>query len=131
MNANGDSAPSLPSRPLAAARGQIKSPGAPVIVSAEIQDGRLSFSYHAPESDGGSPVLHYNISIDSEHRTIAMGGRAPVAADSRHSTYFVVDNVKDAQPQFSLSAVNDAGEGPAAHWPTGKAAEQPPKTPED
>ncbi|HXF11253.1 MAG TPA: right-handed parallel beta-helix repeat-containing protein, partial [Desulfuromonadaceae bacterium] len=120
VNSNGAGAPSIPSRPLAAARGPVKPPGAPAIASADIQDGRLSFSYHAPENVGGSPVLHYNVTIEPEHRTVAVAGRAAVAADSRHSTYFVVDDVKGEKPQFSFSAVNDAGEGPAVHWPAGK-----------
>jgi len=130
MNAKGTSVASLPSRPLTLANKAIQSPGAPALASAEWADDRVSLSYHAPTNIGGSPVLAYKVVVEPGHKETMIIGRAAVAADSRHSTYFVVDDVTNAPLSVSLSAINDAGEGPAITKPMdGKPAEAPPKAP--
>src|SRR5581483_3982422 len=57
-NAVGDSLPSLPSAPVIPSA---SLPGSPTNVTAVAGDAQATVSWHAPASDGGSPILSYTV----------------------------------------------------------------------
>jgi len=85
----------------------IGPPGAPTGLSAAISDGRLELSWGPPASDGGRPLTGYKVyrglapdSLNPLASTIA-GSHTDVSAENGHRYY------------YGVSAVNEAGEGPA------------------
>ena len=76
-------------------------PDAPINLAATPGDSRVSLSWNAPDSDGGSPILNYEVQTDDG---------AYVTADS-HTAHTVTGLINGTQYIFRVRAVNAAGKG--------------------
>jgi hypothetical protein len=115
VNANGVSAPSIPSRPITLHSQSMRPPGPPQLKSAIVHEGRGSVCFQAPQSNGGSPIIAYKFVIEPGHRELELTGRTTLTLDGRHATYFPVDDLKAGTSYTcTVSAVNASGEGEGA-----------------
>ncbi|XP_013109098.2 twitchin isoform X22 [Stomoxys calcitrans] len=107
-NAQGRSLPLTSDNPIFA-RNQYTVPGAPS--KPEITDSDrdfISFKWSPPISNGGSPIIGYDI----ERRDVATGRWMKINSDPVPNTKYTDDRVKeDHQYQYRVSAVNAAGNG--------------------
>jgi hypothetical protein len=111
-NANGSSAPSLPSATVTPSAKKIQPPGAPGSAVASIHNGIASIHISAPADDGGSPVLAYSVTVKPGGRTVTFIGRKFLVLGGRHVTFDVVDGLEDGKTYtFDVAAVNVAGTG--------------------
>ena len=87
----------------------VTAPGAPAGLTATAGDARVSLSWKAPGSDGGARVTSYNVyegtskNITGKPVTSAKGTGATITNLTNGTTYY-----------FKVTAVNQAGEGPAS-----------------
>ena len=109
------SAPSLPSEAVTPSSKTIQPPAAPATATASTSDGMAIVHFPAPDNDGGSPVLAYNVTVNPGGRTVAFAGRQFLVLGGKHVTFGVVDGLKKGSNYtFSVAAVNAAGTGAAA-----------------
>src|SRR5581483_4512850 len=71
-NANGNSAPSLPSRPVTPSAKAIHLPSAPNNVQAFAGEAAASIHFQAPEDNGGSPITAYSITVHPGERKVTL-----------------------------------------------------------
>jgi hypothetical protein len=120
-NAHGESAPSMPSRPVALTEKPIPLPAAPARVSALAGPGGLvSIHFQDPaavdKKAPGAPVLAYAVTVNPGGRKVTFTGRRVLALEgTTHTTFWVVDKLKPGETYtFSVAAVNPSGEGAPA-----------------
>lgn len=112
-NAKGTSSPSLPSAAVTPGAA-IHVPGAPQRAFAHAGDGMASIHFQAPKDTGGSPVLAYVVTVLPGGRKVTFTGRKELTLDGRHTTFEVIDGLKNGQSYtFAVAAVNAAGAGAA------------------
>ncbi len=81
------------------------APSAPQNVSAAAGDGLATITYSAPSSDGGSPIVAYNIVIVSP-------GLQDQAMSFNTSTSHTINGLKNGSTySFKVAAVNNVGTG--------------------
>ena len=80
-------------------------PGAPTGATATASDGAASISWHAPASDGGSPITGYTVTStpDGKHCTTTGGLTCSIGGLTNGTGYV-----------FTVRATNAAGSGPAS-----------------
>ena len=117
-NANGESAPSLPSRPVTPADRPMPLPAPPAKVTALAgASGMVSIHFQDPASVDkkapGAPVIAYAVTINPGGRKVIFTGRRVLALEgTTHTTFSVIDGLEPGQTYtFSVAAVNPAGEG--------------------
>jgi outer membrane protein OmpA-like peptidoglycan-associated protein len=83
-------------------------PGAPGMTSATSQGRKVTVTFTAPESNGGSDVTGYQYQVqqDGEWLTVEPSGDGPFSA--------TVEDLPNAAYSFRVRAVNDAGPGAAS-----------------
>ena len=126
-NANGASAPSLPSTSIIPKAKAIRRPSAPARAFAEPGDGMASIHFQAPEDDGGSPIIACVFTARPGGHKVTVTGRSVLTLGGRHTTLAVVDGLENGQPcHFGVAAVNAAGTGtPVSTRPVKPTAEKP------
>src|SRR5690348_8518388 len=78
-------------------------PGAPTSVSATPGETSATVTWTAPASDGGSPILQYEVRIEPHTRVLTTKGA---------ETGLVFDSVRNGSPHtFTVVAVNSVGAG--------------------
>ena len=84
------------------------TPGAPSGLTATAGNAQVSLSWQAPGSDGGAPVTGYRVYQGTSRTPVASvtGTSATVPGLSNGTTY-----------SYTVTAVNQAGEGPASGGP--------------
>jgi Fibronectin type III domain len=114
-NANGSSAPSLPSATVVPTARTIHPPSALEEVSAFAANGMASIHFGAPVDDGGSPVIAYRITVNPGGRQVMLTGRPILVLGGKHVTFGVVDGLENGKAYtFDVAAVNAAGTGEVA-----------------
>jgi hypothetical protein len=119
-SAAGTSSPSLPSHVITPSDRKIALPQKPSGVSVLAGPGVVSIHFQDPSVEYGkgevSPILAYAITVNPGGRTVYFRGRNVIALqDGRHSTFNTIDGLERGKTYtFSVSAVNEAGEGEAA-----------------
>ena len=119
-NAQGTSAPSLPSHSITATDQKIEVPDPPAKVEAFIDHGNASIHFQTPASTLPKtqelPIIAYAVTINPSGRKVYFAGRNVIALqDSKHVTFNVISGLKPDQTySFNVSAVNAAGEGEPA-----------------
>ncbi|MBU5444797.1 fibronectin type III domain-containing protein [Paenibacillus sp. MSJ-34] len=96
-------------------------PGAPLNVVAEAGDGQAKVSFHAPENDGGSPILSYTV-------TAWVNGTATGITKSSDSSPIIITGLtNDTTYTFTIVATNAKGDSipSAPSNPVTPKAEQP------
>ena len=88
-------------------------PGAPAGLTATPGNAQVTLSWAAPASDGGSPVTGYDLYAGT---TADFHGRAPIAKLTG-TVVTVTGLVNGTTYYFSVTAVNQVGEGSAAEAP--------------
>ena len=117
VNAKGVSAPSLPSRSVVADAHKMTVPQPPAEASAFVDHDKASIHFQTPLYDGPKqdelPVTAYAVTIQPGGRKVYLTGRNVIALqEGKHVTFGVVDGLKPGESyQFSVSAINAAGEG--------------------
>ncbi|HEU5384816.1 MAG TPA: fibronectin type III domain-containing protein [Streptosporangiaceae bacterium] len=101
---NGAQLHSAPSSPASATPvAPVTAPGAPSGLTAAAGDAQVSLSWQAPSADGGAAITSYNV---------YQGGRKAATVTGTGAT---VKNLSDGTTYaFTVTAVNQAGEGPAS-----------------
>jgi titin len=116
-NAQGTSAPSLPSHAIMPIDQKIELPGPPAKVEAFIDHGNASIHFQTPDStlpkSQELPIIAYVVTIHPSGRKVYFTGRNVIALqESKHVTFSVINGLKPGQNySFSVYAVNAAGEG--------------------
>jgi hypothetical protein len=116
-NAQGTSAPSLPSHAITPIDRKIELPGPPAKVEAFIDHGNASIHFQTPDStlpkSQEPPIIAYVVTIHPSGRKVYFTGRNVIALqESKHVTFSVINGLKPGQNySFSVYAVNAAGEG--------------------
>ncbi|MBU8711156.1 fibronectin type III domain-containing protein [Brevibacillus parabrevis] len=78
-------------------------PSAPLDVMAEAEDGQAKVSFHAPENDGGSPILSYTV-------TARVDGTATSITQSGDSSPIIVTGLTNGMTYtFTVEATNKVG----------------------
>jgi predicted phage tail protein len=95
-------------------------PGAPTVLRAVAEDGEVSLSWTAPASDGGAPLTSYDI-YDSTTSGFTPGTLAETSAGTSTT---VTGLANGTTYYFLVTAVNQAGQGPAS----AQASARPDKT---
>jgi hypothetical protein len=122
-NEHGRSRPSLPSAAVTPAvpAVPVTVPLAPQSISARAGDGMVSVHFKDPSasgvknSDGGSPVISYTITASPGGRKLTFTGRDVLTLGSSHSTFAVLDGLKNGQAYtLTVTADNAAGSSPPA-----------------
>lgn len=120
-NANGESAPSMPSRSVTPSEKPIPLPAAPAKVSALAGgNGMVSIHFQDPaavdKKAPGAPVLAYIVTVNPGGRKVTFTGRKVLALEgTAHTTFSVVDGLKPGETYtFSVAAINPSGEGAPA-----------------
>lgn len=114
-NANGASAPSLPSAGVVPGPRTFQLPPAPDRVYAEPGDGMASVHFRGPTHAGASPVTCYVITIQPGGRQVLVTGRSVLTLGGRHTMFAVVDGLKNGRRYtFEVAAANAAGTGEPA-----------------
>lgn len=119
-NAQGTSAPSLPSHAIVTTNQEIDLPGPPARVDAFIDQGNASIHFQTPASNlpmaQQPPIIAYAVTVHPSGRKVYFTGRNVIALqESKHVTFSVINGLKSGQSySFSVSAVNAAGEGEPA-----------------
>ena len=119
-NAQGTSAPSLPSRTITTTDQKIELPGPPAKVEAFIDRGNASIHFQTPAStlpkSQEPPIIAYAVTIHPSGRKVYFSGRNVIALqESKHVTFDVINGLKPGESySFSVSAINAAGEGKPA-----------------
>jgi len=117
-NDSGSSSPSVPSRPVTPAvpATPVTVPMAPQSVSARAGDGRISVHFKDPSaggaarSDGGSPIISYTVTANPGGRSVTFAGRTVLTLGNSHSTFTVLDGLKNGQAYVvTVTANNEAG----------------------
>ena len=85
-------------------------PGAPGGLAATADDGKVTLSWAAPGSDGGSQVSGYNVYVAT---SADFKGAARVPAGTG-TAVTVTGLVNGTTYYFRVTAVNRVGEGPAS-----------------
>ena len=85
-------------------------PGAPAGLTATPSNSRVTLSWAAPASDGGSPVSSYNVYVAT---SADFKGAAEVAGVTG-TAVVLVGLVNGTPDYFRVTAVNAVGEGPAS-----------------
>ncbi|HEY1768542.1 MAG TPA: right-handed parallel beta-helix repeat-containing protein [Terracidiphilus sp.] len=118
FNSQGLSVSSLPSRPVVPQNVKIDAPAAPANVSVHPGKGAVSIHFGLPPAspDGsGSPILAYAVTVSPGGRKVMFTGRNIIVLEGKHVTFNVVDGLTSGNSYtFSVSAVNNAGEGAPA-----------------
>ena len=103
VNEAGEGRPSneMPATPVAV-------PGAPTGLTATPGDGKVTLSWTAPASDGGSAVIGYRV-----YQGVSSGGEiGPVNGSSLATSPYTVTALNNGTPYyFAVTAVNKVGEG--------------------
>ncbi len=118
FNSQGLSVFSLPSRPVTPQEVMIDLPAAPENVSVHPGKGAVSIHFGLPPADANgtkSPILAYTVTMNPGGRRVTFTGRNIIVLEGRHITFNVVDGLTSgASYTFSISAINNAGEGAPA-----------------
>jgi hypothetical protein len=119
FNSQGLSVPSLPSRPVTPQDVKIDPPAAPQNISVHPGKGAASIHFQLPPANPsageGSPVLAYAVTVNPGGRKVVFTGRNIIVLEGKHVTFNVVDGLTSGNSYtFSVSAVNNAGEGAPA-----------------
>jgi hypothetical protein len=113
-NAVGASSPAY-SYPAIKPKADVRTPGAPSIGTIRVADGKASVHFMAPEDDGGSPILAYQLSVSPGDQKVMITGRGVISLAGRHQMFYVIDGLEDGKEYtFLLAGVNSAGLGAAA-----------------
>ncbi len=111
VNAVGEGPVSGEASATAAAR-----PSAPLALQATGGAGRVTLTWTAPSSDGGSPITGYRV-----YRGTAPGGESLFAPIGTVLSYTDITVVGGRRYSYQVSAVNLAGEGPRSSEANGTA----------
>jgi len=98
-------------------------PGAPRSVVASPADGRVTISWQAPASDGGSPITGYRV-----YRGTSPGGAALLIEAGNVLAYTDATVTNGVTYYYQVSAVNAVGEGPRSPEVTATPAASPDTT---
>ncbi len=112
-NANGTSAPSMPS--LVVTPSEKTQVGAPQKASALPGNGMASIHFQAPAQKRGetAPILGYAVTVNPGGRRVIFTGRGEVGLDGTHTTFSVIDGLKPGESYtFSVAAITPLGDGP-------------------
>ncbi len=85
------------------------TPGRPLNMTLEPGNMEVTISWEAPEEDGGTPILGYNIYFNKHGEEMALGGDA---GDVLEYTLTGLEN--NLIHYFQVRAYNDEGEGPGS-----------------
>jgi hypothetical protein len=127
-NASGPSVPSLPSDGVTVGPRPIAPPGPPQHVSVRTGQAMVSVHFQAPESDGGSPITSYLVTIYPGEQRVIFSGRTEVVLGlskrgGGHTIFGVIDGLGAGQTySLAVAAVNAAGPGAPASRVTVKVA---------
>lgn len=119
-NAQGTSAPSLPSRAITPTDQKIEPPGPPAKVEAFIDHGNASIHIQTPASTlpkvQEPPIFAYAVTVNPSGRKVYFTGRnVIVLQESKHVTFDVIKGLMPGKSySFRVSAINDGGEGSPA-----------------
>ncbi len=119
VNGHGESAPSLPSRPVRSGDQPLPLPAAPARATALAGSGGMaSIHFQDPaavdKKAPGAPVIAYAVTIHPGGRKVVFTGRKVLALEgTTHTTFSVVDGLAPGTYTFSVAAVNPSGEGAA------------------
>lgn len=117
VNHQGRSPDSLPSRPVTPTARAIDVPAAPENVSVRAAKGEVSIHFQLPASplskeSEPAPVIAYAVTVSPGGRKVLFTGRNITALEGKHATFNVIDGLTSGVSyNFSVSALNDAGEG--------------------
>ncbi|HEY1650211.1 MAG TPA: right-handed parallel beta-helix repeat-containing protein [Terracidiphilus sp.] len=119
FNSQGLSVPSLPSRSVTPQDVRIDLPAAPQNISVHPGKGAVSIHFQLPPANPsageGSPVLAFAVTVNPGGRKVVFTGRNIIVLEGKHVTFNVVDGLTSGNSYtFSVSAVNNAGEGAPA-----------------
>ncbi|MFU1797899.1 fibronectin type III domain-containing protein [Paenibacillus azoreducens] len=78
-------------------------PSAPLDVMAEAEDGQAKVSFHAPENDGGSPILSYTVTAWVD------GTATPITQSGDSSPIIVTGLTNGTTYTFTVEATNKVG----------------------
>jgi Fibronectin type III domain/Right handed beta helix region len=123
VNAKGESSSSLPSASVITEARKLEVPGPPASVSAFVDHGRASIHFQTPSfaglKDDELPILAYAVTVQPTGRKVYLTGRNVIALqEGRHVTFGVIDDLTPGENyRFSVSAINDVGEGEAVTVP--------------
>ncbi|WP_144941335.1 fibronectin type III domain-containing protein [Paenibacillus sp. 32O-W] len=78
-------------------------PSAPLDVMAEAEDGQAKVSFHAPENDGGSPILSYTVTAWVD------GTATPITQSGDSSPIIVTGLTNGTTYRFTVEATNKVG----------------------
>lgn len=83
-------------------------PGLPVALSVTSGDTQATFSWSAPENDGGSAIIGYDV----DYQDVAFGGWNPVGDGLTEGTTVTVGSLSNGTAyRFRVAAVNAVGAG--------------------
>jgi hypothetical protein len=119
INRQGASVDSLPTLPVTAHDEKSELLAAPENVHVLAGKGAASIHFQLPPAadakSEGSPILAYAVKVTPGDRKVTFTGRNIVVLEGKHASFNVVDGLKSGTAYtFSVSAVNDAGEGTPA-----------------
>ena len=112
-NANGTSAPSLPSRAVTPGDTPVSVPPPPAHVRALASADRISIHFQHPQGDGNA-IVAYAFTVKPGGRKVTLTGRKVLTLAGRHRTFGVIEGLEPGTYRIDVAAVNAAGEGPAA-----------------
>jgi hypothetical protein len=107
--------PSAYSYPAVKLKKDLAVPGAPTIGAIHIADRKASVHFMAPEDDGGSPIIAYQLTVTPGDQKVMITGRGAISLAGRHQMFCVVGGLEEGKEYtFLLAGVNSAGVGAAA-----------------
>ena len=113
-NAVGISPPSLPSATVTPSRPRrVKLPKEPHLAEVFQQGSRASIHLQAPESDGGSPIIDYVVTIGPGERKVILQGRRFLTLSGAHTTFATIEGLDPkTAATFTVAAETLVGVGP-------------------
>ena len=98
----------------------VGAPGAPVGLAAAPGDAKVTLTWTAPASDGGSPISGYSVYV----ATSADFRGAVKVAGGTGTAVTVTDLINGTTYYFRVTAVNQVGEGPASAGGEGRPGDR-------
>ncbi|HEX6518871.1 MAG TPA: fibronectin type III domain-containing protein [Streptosporangiaceae bacterium] len=106
VNANGESGDSNEVSATSAGSGGATVPGAPTGFTATPGNGQAVLNWAAPTSDGGSPIIGYDV-----YRSTTSGGELAIGSTDANTTSFTDGNLtNDTTYYYEVTAVNGMGQ---------------------